>query len=38
VFSRDICIPSKEIVGLEMDLSKRHYNVRAIDNSFQPKT
>lgn len=38
MFSRDICIPSKEIIGLEMDLSKRHYNVRAIDKSFQPKT
>lgn len=38
VFSRDILIPSKEIVGLEMDPSKRHYNVRAIDKSFEPKT
>ena len=38
VFWRDICVPSKEIMGLEMDLSKRYYNVRAIEKSFQPKS
>jgi hypothetical protein len=38
VFSRDIRIPSKEIMGLEMDLSKHYYNVKAIEKSFKPKS